>query len=73
MLLFNEQDILKRGYFKAMELNSIFHIKIIGKVVKYRNGLICCIFSHIKVSRFPHINSIDINKPGKEKKLSKDT
>lgn len=69
MLLFNEQDILKRGYFKVMELNSSFHIKIIGKVVKYRNGLICCIFSHIKVSCFPHINSIDINKAREREKV----
>lgn len=69
MLLFNEQDILKRGYFKAMELNSDFHIKIIGKVVKYRNGSICCIFRHIKVSCFPHINSIDINKAMEREKI----
>lgn len=34
MLLFDGQNALKRGYFKVMELNSIFHIKIIGKEVK---------------------------------------
>lgn len=34
MLLFDEQNTLKREHFKRMELNSIFHMQIIGKEVK---------------------------------------
>lgn len=34
MLLFNEQNPLKRVYFEVMEVSSIFHIKIVGRDVK---------------------------------------